>query len=67
MTIIPENTKFTGHVEASGKVVVYGSLVGTVKCSVLEICKGSSVNAKAEVETAAIGGDFEGELMVTAI
>ncbi|MBE9521999.1 MAG: polymer-forming cytoskeletal protein [Deltaproteobacteria bacterium] len=63
LTIIPENTRLEGHVEASGKVVVYGSFIGTVKCSVLEICKGGSVNAKAEVETAAIGGDFEGEMV----
>ena len=63
LTIIPENTKLKGHVEASGKVVVYGSLIGTVKCSVLEVCRGGSVNVKAEVETAAIGGDFEGELV----
>jgi cytoskeletal protein CcmA (bactofilin family) len=62
LTIIPENTTLEGQVEASGKVVVYGSFIGTVKCTVLEICKGGSVNAKAEVENAAIGGDFEGEL-----
>ena len=63
LTVIPENTKLEGHVEALGKVVVYGSFMGTVKCSTLEVCKGSSVSAKAEVETAAIGGDFEGEMI----
>jgi cytoskeletal protein CcmA (bactofilin family) len=63
LTIIPENTELKGHVEASGKVLVYGSLGGTVKCSVLEVYRGGSVNAKAEVETALIGGDFEGELV----
>jgi len=63
LTIIPENTKLEGHVEASGKMVVYGSFTGTVRCSVLEVCKGGSVNAKVEVETAAIGGDFEGEMV----
>jgi cytoskeletal protein CcmA (bactofilin family) len=63
VTIIPESTTLKGHVEAMGKVVVYGSLTGTVRCRALEVCKGSSVNVKAEVDTAAIGGNFEGELI----
>ena len=63
LTIIPENTKLKGKFEASGTVVVNGSFMGTVKCSELEICRGGRVNAKAEVKTTAIGGDFEGEMV----
>jgi len=62
-TIIPENTKLEGHVEASGRVIVYGSLIGSVKCDLLQVYKGGSVDAKAEVETAVLGGNLEGELV----
>ena len=66
LTIIPENTKLEGGIEAAGRVLVIGSFTGTMKANALEVFKGGSVNATVEVEDAVIGGEFEGEMVCNA-
>ena len=66
MTIIPENTKLEGHIEATGRVLVVGSFTGTMKVNALEVSKGGSVNATVEAEDAVIGGEFNGEMVCKA-
>ncbi len=63
LTIIPENTKLEGGIQAAGRVLVIGSFTGTMKANALEVFKGGSVNATVEVEDAVIGGEFEGEMV----
>ena len=66
MTIIPENTKLEGRIEATGRVLVVGSFTGTMKVNALEVSKGGSVNATVEAEDAVIGGEFNGEMVCKA-
>jgi len=66
VTIIPENTKLEGDIEAMGSIVVIGSFSGTMRANALEISKGGSVHGTVEVENAMIGGKFDGEMACNA-
>ena len=64
ISIIDKDCLVEGTLNVKGKLIVAGSLKGTLIGNTVVTAKGSSVNAPAKVREMIIGGEFEGDITV---
>jgi cytoskeletal protein CcmA (bactofilin family) len=64
VSIIDKDCLVEGTVNVNGKLIVAGSLKGTIAGNTVVTVEGSQVDAKAKVRNMTIGGKFEGEATV---
>jgi len=64
LSIIDKDCLVEGTLNVKGKLIVAGSLKGTLIGNTVVTAKGSSVNAPAKVREMIIGGEFEGDITV---
>ena len=64
LSIVDEGLSLEGTLYAKGKLVIAGSLTGTLIGHAVVASKGSVVTAQAKVEDLVIAGDFKGDVTV---
>ncbi len=64
LSIIDKDCLVEGTLNVKGKLIVAGSLKGTLIGNTVVTAKGSSVNAPAKVREMIIGGEFQGDITV---
>jgi cytoskeletal protein CcmA (bactofilin family) len=64
VSIIEKDCLVEGTVNVNGKLIVAGSLKGTIAGNTVVTVEGSRVEATAKVRNMTIGGTFEGEAIV---
>jgi cytoskeletal protein CcmA (bactofilin family) len=64
LSIIDKDCSFEGAVNVGGKLIIAGSLKGTITGRSVVTVEGSRVEAKAKVQTMIIGGQFQGDVIV---
>ena len=62
LSIIDKGLTVKGTVEAQGKLIIAGSLEGTITGNEVVTVKGSHVAAKVKVEHLVVAGSFEGDI-----
>lgn len=65
LSIIDRDFKIEGSVVSRGKLIVKGSIKGTIEGDIIIIAQEGSVCADAKVSSMTIGGTFEGELVAS--
>jgi cytoskeletal protein CcmA (bactofilin family) len=65
LSIIDKDCSFEGTVNVGGKLIVAGTLKGTISGKSVVTVEGSRVEAKAKVQTMIVGGQFQGEVVVS--
>ena len=63
ISIIGENCRLNGNMEAPSKVILCGNFEGTISCNTLETEVDSKVSAKIIAGDVVISGFFEGEIV----
>ena len=63
ISILGENCRLNGNMEAPSKVILCGNFEGTISCSTLETEVDSKVSAKIIAGDVVISGFFEGEIV----
>ena len=64
LSIIDKDCSFEGNVNVGGKLIIAGSLKGTITGRSVVTVEGSRVEAKAKVQTMIVGGQFQGDVIV---
>jgi len=64
LSIIDKDCLVEGTLNVKGKLIVAGSLKGTLIGNTVVTAKGSRVNAPAKVREMIIGGEFQGDITV---
>ncbi len=63
LSIIDRELKIEGSISSSGKLIIKGQVIGTIKGDVVIIAEDGQVESSAtEVSSITIGGNFEGEI-----
>ncbi len=63
LSIIDRELKIEGSISSSGKLIIKGQVIGTIKGDVVIIAEDGLVESSAtEVSSITIGGNFEGEI-----
>nr|HID59953.1 polymer-forming cytoskeletal protein [Desulfobacterales bacterium] len=62
LSIIDKDFEVEGILKIKGKLIVYGTVRGTIDADNLVTVEGSRVFAKAKVQNMTIGGVFEGDV-----
>jgi len=65
LSIIDKDCAFEGTVNVGGKLIIAGSLKGTIAGRSIVTVEGSRVEAKAKVQTMIVGGHFQGDVIVS--
>lgn len=65
LSIIDKDCSFEGNVNVGGKLIIAGSLKGTIAGRSVVTVEGSRVEAKAKVQTMIVGGHFQGDVVVS--
>ncbi|MBW2172084.1 MAG: polymer-forming cytoskeletal protein [Deltaproteobacteria bacterium] len=65
LSIIDKDCSFEGAVNVGGKLIIAGSLKGTIAGNAVVTVEGSRVEAKAKVRSLIIGGQFQGDIIVS--
>lgn len=63
ISILGENCRLNGNMEAPSKVILCGNFEGTISCNTLETEVDSKVSAKIIAGDVIISGFFEGEIV----
>ena len=63
ISILGENCRLNGNMEAPSKVILCGNFEGTISCNTLETEVDSKVSAKIIAGDVVISGFFEGEIV----
>lgn len=63
ISVLGENCRLSGHIEASSKVILYGDFEGTMSCITLETGADSKVFARIIAGDVIISGFFDGEIV----
>jgi len=65
LTIIDRDVELEGSLKVKGKLIVVGTLKGTLVGETVVTVEGSSVSARTQVRDLIIGGDFQGDIVVS--
>jgi cytoskeletal protein CcmA (bactofilin family) len=65
LTIIDRDVEVEGTLKVKGKLIVVGTLKGTLVGETVVTVEGSTVLARAQVRDLIIGGDFQGDIVVS--
>ena len=65
LSIIDKDCSFEGSVSVGGKLIIAGSFKGTISGRSVVTVEGSRVEAKAKVQTMVVGGQFQGDVVVS--
>jgi cytoskeletal protein CcmA (bactofilin family) len=65
LSIIDKDCSVEGTVNVGGKLIIAGSLKGTIAGRSVVTVEGSRVEAKAKVQTMIVGGHFQGDVIVS--
>jgi len=67
LSILDEGLNIKGDLESNGEVIIKGEFEGTIKAETLVIYKTGTVEADCDVESAIIGGVYNGNLRVSGV
>ena len=62
LSIIDRDLRIDGSLTSKGKLIIKGSLKGTIDGEIVVIVKDGKVDADAKVSSMTIGGSFKGEI-----
>ncbi len=65
LSIIDKDFKIDGSLTSRGKLIIKGSLKGTIDGEIVVIANEGKVDADAKVSSMTIGGSFRGEISAT--
>ena len=65
LSIIDKDLKIDGSLTSRGKLIIKGSLKGTINGEIVVIAKEGKVESDAKVSSMTIGGSFRGEISAT--
>jgi len=65
LSIIDRDLRIDGSLTSKGKLIIKGSLKGTIDGEIVVIAKEGKVDADAKVSSMTIGGSFRGEISAT--
>jgi cytoskeletal protein CcmA (bactofilin family) len=65
LSIIDKDCSFEGTVNVGGKLIIAGSFKGTMSGKSVVTVEGSRVEAKVKVQTMIVGGQFQGDVVVS--
>ncbi|MFH1154987.1 MAG: polymer-forming cytoskeletal protein [Pseudomonadota bacterium] len=65
LSIIDRDLEIDGTIVSKGKLIIKGSIKGSIKGETLIIAEEGNVSADAHVESITIGGNFQGELVAS--
>jgi cytoskeletal protein CcmA (bactofilin family) len=65
LSIIDKDVEVEGTLNSTGKLIIVGSLKGTLLGDTVVTVEGSSVEARTQVRELIVGGDFEGDIVAS--
>lgn len=65
VSIIDKDVEVEGSFSTTGKLIIVGTLKGTLVGDTVVTVEGSSVSARTQVRDLIIGGDFQGDIVVS--
>ena len=65
LTIIDRDVEVEGTLKVKGKLIIVGTLKGILVGDTVVTVEGSSVSARTQVRDLIIGGDFQGDIVVS--
>ena len=65
VSIIDKDVEVEGTFSTTGKLIIVGTLKGTLVGDTVVTVEGSSVSARTQVRDMIIGGDFQGDIVVS--
>ena len=67
LSIIDHGLTINGEIDCNGEIIIKGKVSGKITAETLVIAESGNVEADCEVETAIIGGDYNGTLTVRGV
>ena len=65
LSIIDKDVEVEGTLNTTGRLIIVGSLKGTLLGDTVVTVEGSSVQARTQVRELIVGGDFEGDIVAS--